>query len=68
MQPRRSRRELRNARHEKQTGLSYGVANMDADPLDRESSKFLDFMMHVFLFFLGGIILCGMIIAVLALY
>jgi len=69
VEPRRSRRDFRNKRHDKQTGLSYGVANMDGDPpLDREGSKFLDFLMHSFLFILGGIILCGMIFGLLTLY
>lgn len=67
MEPRKSRKEFRKTKHFKETGLSYGVANLDAKPLDREGSKFLDFLMHVFLFVLGGIILCGMLIAVLTL-
>ncbi|WP_422123371.1 hypothetical protein DHX103_00735 [Planococcus sp. X10-3] len=65
MEPRRSRKEFRKTKHFKETGLSNGVANLDSKPLDREGSKFLDFLMHIFLFVLGGIILCGMLIAVL---
>ncbi|TAA72280.1 hypothetical protein [Planococcus salinarum] len=67
MEPRRSRKEFRKTKHLKETGLSYGVAHMTAKPLDREGSKFLEFLMHVFLFILGGIILCGMLIALLTL-
>lgn len=65
MESRKSRKDARKTKHFRETGLSYGVANMDAKPLDRGSSKFLDFLMHVFLFLLGGIILCGMLLAVL---
>ncbi|HSJ37382.1 MAG TPA: hypothetical protein VK945_04135 [Planococcus sp. (in: firmicutes)] len=65
MEPRRSRKEFRKTKHLKETGLSYGVANVNAKPLDREGNKFLEFLMHVFLFILGGIILAGMLIAVL---
>ena len=67
MEPRGSRKEYRKTKHLKEPGLSYGVANMDAKPLDRQGSKFLEFLMHVFLFLLGGIILSGMLIALLTL-
>ena len=66
MEPRKSRRDFRNTKqHHKETGLSYGVANFDAKPLDREGNKFIEFLLHIFLFFLGGIILCGMLLAIL---
>lgn len=66
MEPRKSRKEFRKTKHlYKETGLSYGVANLDAKPLDREGNKFLEFLVHVFLFLLGGIILCGMLLALL---
>ena len=66
MEPRRSRKEFRKTKqHYKETGLSYGVANLDAKPLDRVGNKFLEFLVHVFLFLLGGVILCGMLLALL---
>lgn len=67
MESRKSRMDSRKTKSYRETGLSYGVANMDAKPLDREGSKFLDFLLHIFLFVLGGIILCGMLLAVLTL-
>lgn len=66
MEPRKSRKEFRKTKqHYKETGLSYGVANLDAKPLDREGNKFLDFLVHVFLFLLGGVILCAMLLTLL---
>lgn len=66
MEPRKSRKEFRKTKQQfKETGLSYGVANMDAKPLDREDNKFLEFLIHIFLFLLGGIILCGMLLGLL---
>lgn len=63
MQPRRKSKEQRTSKDFSNSGLSYGVANMDSKPLDRGSNKFVDFIMHIFLFLLGGIILCGMLYA-----
>lgn len=65
MDPRRSRKEFRKTKHFKETGLSYGVVNLDAKPLDHEGNKFLEFIVHVFLFLLGGVILCSMLLALL---
>lgn len=65
MEPRRSRKDFRKTKDFRETGLSYGVANLDAKPLDREGNKFLEFLMHSFLFLLGGAILCGMLLALL---
>ncbi|WP_033542455.1 hypothetical protein [Planococcus sp. CAU13] len=65
MEPRRSRREFQKTKDYTETGLSYGVANMDVKPMDSRARKFLDFILHVFLFLLGGIILCGMLLALL---
>lgn len=66
MEPRKSRKEFRKTKqYYQETGLSYGVANVDAKPLDREGNKFLEFLIHVFLFLLGGIILCGMLLGLL---
>ncbi len=67
MEPRRSRKEFRKTKHHfKETGLSYGVVNLDAKTLDREGNKFLEFIVHVFLFLLGGVILCSMLLALLS--
>lgn len=65
MEPRRSRKDFRRTKNHKDTGLSYGVANMDGKSTDREANRFLDFLMQSFLFLLGGIILCGMLLALL---
>lgn len=66
MEPRRSRKEFRKTKqHFKETGLSYGVVNLDAKSFDREGNKFLEFIVHVFLFLLGGVILCSMLLALL---
>lgn len=65
MEPRRSRKDFRRKTDFKENGLSYGVANMDGKSTDREANKFLDFLMQTFLFLLGGVILCGMLLALL---
>lgn len=47
-----------------QTGLSYGV--LPTQIKERKPSQILDFITHAFLFFLGGIILCGILYAVVS--
>lgn len=66
MEPRRSRKEFRKTKHYKETGLSYGVMNMDAEPRDKDSNNFFEFLIHAFLFLVGGIILCAMLLAILS--
>lgn len=64
MEP-RTRKNRKEQKDFSNSSLSYGVANMEAKPMDKGYSKFIDFLAQVFLFFLGGIILCGMLYALI---
>lgn len=63
MGPRKERNSKTFTSESSQSGLSYGVMHVHNRNLDRKPNKFLDFLTQTFLFLLGGIILCGMLYA-----
>jgi len=48
------------------SGLSPGVLNLDHKRLDKKPSAIWDFITQTFLFLLGGVILCGIILALVS--
>ncbi|WKA57181.1 hypothetical protein QWY16_11780 [Planococcus shenhongbingii] len=48
------------------SGLSLGVGHLDHMKSDRKPNALWDFITQTFLFLLGGVILCGIILALVS--
>ncbi|TWT01011.1 hypothetical protein [Planomicrobium sp. CPCC 101079] len=66
MEPRKKRKNGSYTPNPDQTGLSYGVLNVQTRNLERKPSKFFEFLTQTFLFLLGGVILCGILYALVS--
>lgn len=66
MEPRKKQKNNNYMPDSSQSGLSYGVLNVKPHQLERKPNKFFDFLTQTFLFLLGGVILCGMLYALVS--
>ncbi|TWT28364.1 hypothetical protein [Planomicrobium sp. CPCC 101110] len=66
MEPRKKRKNRNHMPEKSHSGLSYGVLNVQHHQIERKPNKFFDFLTQTFLFLLGGVILCGMLYALVS--
>ncbi|MGI2327009.1 hypothetical protein [Planococcus sp. YIM B11945] len=66
MEPRKNRKQGNFGNAANHSGLSYGVMHESSKNYDSQPNKFTDFLMQSFLFILGGVILCGILYAVVS--
>lgn len=65
MESRKTRKAYRENKNFTSSGLSDGVANATTNQMDKGDNKLWEFLTSTFLFLLGGIILCGMLYALI---
>jgi hypothetical protein len=66
MQPRNKKKSKNYMTEASSSGLSPGVLNLDHKRLDKQPSATWDFITQTFLFLLGGVILCGITLALVS--
>lgn len=66
MQARNKKNSKKYTVQSSSTGLSPGVLDLNHKRLDKTPSAFWDFITQTFLFLLGGVILCGIILALVS--